>query len=99
QLTQLNRPPREELPPDTWDPRDPANVSPFVAYLATEHCPIHGREVFVQGGGVHLFQPFVIVDRIEEECRWTVEELEARAGRFQDVVFDYGHPLGSRHES
>src|SRR5262245_33674070 len=26
-----------------WSPLDPENVSPFVGYLATEHCPINGR--------------------------------------------------------
>jgi hypothetical protein len=73
---------------------DPANVSPFVAYLATEDCPIHGRVFFVQGGGIFLFEPFTIVDRIEKEGRWTVEELRVQAPKFQEVKFDYGHPLG-----
>src|SRR5438552_855400 len=41
-----------------FDEMDPANVSPFVAYLATADCPIKGRVFFVAGGGVHLFQPF-----------------------------------------
>ncbi len=51
---------------------DPANVSPFVAYLATEGCPINGRVFFVMGGQVHLFQPWAIIDKIERTAggRW-----------------------------
>jgi NAD(P)-dependent dehydrogenase (short-subunit alcohol dehydrogenase family) len=81
-----------------WSPLDPANVSPFVAYLATEKCPINGRVFFVMGGQVHLFQPWVIVDSIAKDGKWTVEELEGQAARFQDYAFDYGHPMGGRIE-
>jgi NAD(P)-dependent dehydrogenase (short-subunit alcohol dehydrogenase family) len=83
-----------EAPEDEWSPTDPTNVSPFVAYLATEDCPINGRVFFVQGGEVCLFQPFVVVDRIEKHGRWTVEELQREAPRFHDHRFDYGHRIG-----
>ncbi len=83
----------EEAPEDHWTPMHPGNVSPFVAYLATEDCPIHGRVFFVVGGQVHLFQPFAIVDKIEKDGRWTVEELQREAGRLQDVQFDLGNPF------
>jgi NAD(P)-dependent dehydrogenase (short-subunit alcohol dehydrogenase family) len=76
-------------------PMDPANVPPFVAYLGTESCPITGRVFFVVGGQVHLFQPFAIIDKIEKEGRWTVEELQAEAGRLADVPFDLGNPFGA----
>jgi NAD(P)-dependent dehydrogenase (short-subunit alcohol dehydrogenase family) len=80
-------------PPDEgFDAMDPANVSPFVAYLATAACPIKGRIFFVAGGGVHLFQPFAIVDGISKDGRWTVEELAAKAARLADVPFDLGQP-------
>jgi NAD(P)-dependent dehydrogenase (short-subunit alcohol dehydrogenase family) len=84
----------DELPKDEWSSLDPSNISPFVAYLATEDCPIHGRVFFVQGGEVCLFQPFVVVDRIEKGGRWTIEELQLEAPRFQEIEFDYGHPIG-----
>ena len=73
---------------------DPANVSPFVAYLATEECPINGRCFFVMGGEVHLFQPFAIVDKVEKKGRWTVAELEQEAARLADVPFQLNSPLG-----
>ena len=71
---------------------DPANVSPFVAYLSTEDCPINGRAFFVIGGQVHLFQPWAIVDHIETDGRWTVERLQVEAARLADVEFHLGMP-------
>jgi NAD(P)-dependent dehydrogenase (short-subunit alcohol dehydrogenase family) len=85
----------EETPTeDVWSPRHPANISPFVAYLSTEACPIHGRVFLVGGGEVSLFQPFTVVDGISKEGLWTVEELAEEAGRFNDYKFDLGHPYG-----
>jgi NAD(P)-dependent dehydrogenase (short-subunit alcohol dehydrogenase family) len=75
-----------------WSPMDPANISPFVAYLATADCPINGRVFLVQGGEVHLFQPFAIVDKIEKQGKWTVEELQKEAAHFQDVQFHLNNP-------
>jgi NAD(P)-dependent dehydrogenase (short-subunit alcohol dehydrogenase family) len=72
---------------------DPANISPFVAYLSTEHCPINGRVFFVVGGEVHLFQPFAIIDKIETDGRWTVEDLELQAARLAHVPFELGNPF------
>ena len=72
-----NRPQPKE---GEFNPTDPGNVSPFVAYLATEDCPIKGRVFYVSGGDVSLFQPFSLVDNIHKDGRWTVEELEKEAG-------------------
>jgi NAD(P)-dependent dehydrogenase (short-subunit alcohol dehydrogenase family) len=74
-------------------PLDAANISPFVAYLSTEECPINGRVFFVMGYQVHLFQPFAIIDKIEKDGRWTVAELEQRAARFADVPFNLNIPF------
>jgi NAD(P)-dependent dehydrogenase (short-subunit alcohol dehydrogenase family) len=85
--------PQEAPPDDKWTPMHPRNVSPFVAYLSTESCPIHGRVFFVQGGDVFLFKPFSIVDQISKEGFWSVEELQKEAGKFAEVELDLGHPL------
>ncbi len=79
-------------PDEGFDPMDPANVSPFVAYLATADCPIQGRIFFVAGGGIHLFQPFAIIDSVTKDGKWTVEELATQAARLADVPFDLGQP-------
>jgi NAD(P)-dependent dehydrogenase (short-subunit alcohol dehydrogenase family) len=79
-----------------WSPLDPENISPFVAYLATEDCPINGRVFLVIGGEVALFQPWVVVDGIKKDGKWTIEELAAEGPRFQEHTFDYGHGIGAR---
>ncbi len=79
-------------PAEGFDAWDPANVAPFVAYLATADCPIRGRIFYVAGGGIHLFQPFAIIDSITKEGRWTVQELATEAARLADVPFNVGRP-------
>ena len=61
---------------DVFDVWDPANVSPLVAYLATESCPANGKVFFVQGGKVQKFQPWTLSESIDKQDRWTVAELE-----------------------
>ena len=75
-----------------FDAFDPANVSPFVAYLATADCPIAGSVFFVFGSEVRLFQPWSIVDKITTDGRWSVADLQRDAARFADVKFDLGKP-------
>jgi NAD(P)-dependent dehydrogenase (short-subunit alcohol dehydrogenase family) len=81
-----------ESPGEGWSPTGPENIAPFVAYLATEDCPIHGRIFLVAGGTVRLFQPFSIIDAIEKEGLWSVSELKAEAARFADVPFNINNP-------
>ena len=76
-----------------FDAMDAGNISPFVAYLATETCPINGRAFLVYGGQVHLFQPWAIIDRIEKDGRWTIEELAEQGARFADVPFQLNDPF------
>ena len=81
-----------EGPAEVSGEYDPANVSPFVAYLATRDCPIKGRVFFVRGGEVHLFQPWAVVDVVTTEGRWTVAGLEKEAARLADVEFALNRP-------
>jgi NAD(P)-dependent dehydrogenase (short-subunit alcohol dehydrogenase family) len=64
---------------DVWDP---GNISPLVAYLATENCPLTGKTFFVQGGRVALFQGWTMAESIDKDDRWTVSELENEMKRF-----------------
>ena len=59
---------------DVWNP---ANISPLVAYLATEGCEAQGKVFFVQGGTVKLFQGWTMTEGIEKNDRWTVAELQS----------------------
>ncbi len=85
----------EEQPDDQWTAMDPSNISPFVAYLSTESCPIHGRVFLVFGGEVFLFKPFSVVDQISKSGTWTVEELQEQAAKFQDVDFALVDPFAA----
>src|SRR5579884_4027871 len=73
-LADIVGPPQDASAFDVWDP---ANVSPLVAYLATEDCPANGRVFFVQGGKVQLMQNWTMAEAIEGDHRWTVQELQA----------------------
>jgi NAD(P)-dependent dehydrogenase (short-subunit alcohol dehydrogenase family) len=67
--------------PGAFDVWNPANVSPFVAYLATADCPFTGETFFVQGGMVQRVQSWTLAETIDKGDRWTVAELaQAAAG-------------------
>jgi NAD(P)-dependent dehydrogenase (short-subunit alcohol dehydrogenase family) len=74
-LGDIVKAPKDPAAFDVWDP---ANISPLVAYLSTESCPLTGKVLFVQGGQVRLFQPWTMTDTLEKDDRWTVAELAAR---------------------
>ncbi len=63
---------------DTWDPD---NVSPLVAYLATETCPATGRVFFIQGGVIRNFQNWTMTETLEKPDRWTLPELQEMMAR------------------
>jgi NAD(P)-dependent dehydrogenase (short-subunit alcohol dehydrogenase family) len=64
--------PKDAAKFDTWDP---ANISPLVAALAMEGCPITGKVFFVQGGTVRLFQNWTMTTTLEKDDRWAVTDL------------------------
>jgi hypothetical protein len=66
---------------DRFDIWDPANVSPLVAYLASESCPFNGATFFIHGGTVRLLEPWRMGEGIERDARWTIDELGTELGR------------------
>jgi NAD(P)-dependent dehydrogenase (short-subunit alcohol dehydrogenase family) len=66
--------PEDEARFDVWNP---ANVSPLVAWLATEHCPASGKVFFVQGGVIRLFQNWTMTETLEKGDRFSIEDIEA----------------------
>jgi NAD(P)-dependent dehydrogenase (short-subunit alcohol dehydrogenase family) len=75
-LSEAVKPPEEGF--DVWDP---ANVSPFVAYLASPLCTFTGETFTVQGGRVQRVQSWTGAQRIDKDDRWTVAELAAAAAQ------------------
>jgi NAD(P)-dependent dehydrogenase (short-subunit alcohol dehydrogenase family) len=70
---------RINAPEEGFDRWDPANVSPFVAYLATPECTITGECFMVSGGKVQRAQSWSPAEVIEKDDRWTIAELAAKA--------------------
>jgi NAD(P)-dependent dehydrogenase (short-subunit alcohol dehydrogenase family) len=77
-LSEVVKVPENEATFDAWAP---ANVSPFVAYLATESCEINGEAFLVQGGVVQRFAPWTLSEKIDKGDRWTVSELAGEAAK------------------
>jgi NAD(P)-dependent dehydrogenase (short-subunit alcohol dehydrogenase family) len=76
-----------------FDRMDPANVAPFVVYLASDRCTMTGRCFVVYGGMVTLVEPWKATATIEQEGKWTLDDLVAR-GPELDVPFDSNNPFG-----
>jgi NAD(P)-dependent dehydrogenase (short-subunit alcohol dehydrogenase family) len=71
--------------PGAFDVWDPANISPLVAYLATEGATETGKMFFVQGGAIRLFQPWTMTETIDKGDRWTVAELAEEMGKLSQT--------------
>jgi NAD(P)-dependent dehydrogenase (short-subunit alcohol dehydrogenase family) len=56
----------------------PANISPLVAYLATEKCPTTGKVYAVQGGAISALSGWHDADTIETDGQWLIDDIAAR---------------------
>jgi NAD(P)-dependent dehydrogenase (short-subunit alcohol dehydrogenase family) len=56
----------------------PANISPLVAYLATEKCPITGKVYAVQGGAISALSGWHDTDTIETDGAWLIDDIASR---------------------
>jgi len=61
----------------SFDPWDPANISPLVAYLASAECAFNGETFLVQGGSVALVESWARGAGVDRDSKWTVGELSA----------------------
>jgi NAD(P)-dependent dehydrogenase (short-subunit alcohol dehydrogenase family) len=66
--------------PGRFDVWDPANISPLVAWLATESSAATGKVFFVQGGTVRLMTGWTMAEGIEHDDRLTIEQIEKEIG-------------------
>jgi len=79
--------------PNAFDPWDPANISPLVAYLATADCPFTGQVFSVFGDEIGQYQSWTIAHMLKNDGRrWTVEELAAAAKELP-LKIDVRRPL------
>jgi NAD(P)-dependent dehydrogenase (short-subunit alcohol dehydrogenase family) len=56
----------------------PANISPLVAYLATDKCPITGKVYAVQGGAISALSGWHDTETIETDGPWQIDDIAGR---------------------
>lgn len=56
----------------------PANISPLVAYLASDKCPVTGKVYAVQGGAISALAGWHDVETIETDGAWRIDDIAAR---------------------
>jgi NAD(P)-dependent dehydrogenase (short-subunit alcohol dehydrogenase family) len=67
-----------EVAEGEFDAFSPANISPLVAYLASEKCALTGKVFAVQGGAISELAGWHDVKVIETEGPWTIDDIAAR---------------------
>jgi NAD(P)-dependent dehydrogenase (short-subunit alcohol dehydrogenase family) len=66
-------------PEGSFDPLDPENVAPLVAYLCSDQAAqITGQVFGITGGLVQLYQGWTPVAQLEKDDRWAPKELADR---------------------
>jgi NAD(P)-dependent dehydrogenase (short-subunit alcohol dehydrogenase family) len=65
-----------------FDAFSPANISPLVAYLATEKCPHNGKVFGVQGGSIQELLGWRTGRTIETDGPWTIDEIAERTAEW-----------------
>ncbi|UOZ10244.1 SDR family oxidoreductase [Amycolatopsis sp. WQ 127309] len=63
---------------DEFDAFSPANISPLVAYLASEKCALTGKVFAVQGGAISELAGWHDVKVIETEGPWGIDDIATR---------------------
>lgn len=53
----------------------PANISPLVAYLSTEKCPLTGQVFAVQGGSLQRLQGWTVTHTVETDDPWSLDAV------------------------
>ena len=76
-LGEMFKPPED---PTAFDPLDPRHVSPLVAWLASEDCPLTGALFAVQGGSIRRMTGWQLGEALTTDGDWTIEAIAAQLG-------------------
>jgi NAD(P)-dependent dehydrogenase (short-subunit alcohol dehydrogenase family) len=76
-LGEMFKPPED---PTAFDPLDPRHVSPLVAWLASEECPLTGALFAVQGGSIQRMIGWQLTEAATTDGDWTIEGIAAQLG-------------------
>jgi len=66
--------------PGAFDPFHPKHVSPLVAWLVSEDCPLSGQLFGVQGGAIQKLSGWQVGDGITTDGDWTIDNIAAQLG-------------------
>jgi NAD(P)-dependent dehydrogenase (short-subunit alcohol dehydrogenase family) len=66
---------------DAFDPFNPRHVSPLVAWLATEDCPVSGQLFAVQGGSIQPMRGWELGEPLTTDGDWTIDQIAAQLER------------------
>jgi NAD(P)-dependent dehydrogenase (short-subunit alcohol dehydrogenase family) len=66
--------------PEAFDAFHPKHVSPLVAWLVSEDCPVTGQMFAVQGGSIQRMAGWTVGDRITTDGDWTIDNIAAQLG-------------------
>lgn len=69
-----------EVPEGEFDPFAPEHISPLVAYLATEKCPLTGKVFAVQGGAIQELSGWSVARTVETDGPWTLDNIAGELG-------------------
>lgn len=73
--TRLTSDPRATTPGDGFRDKDPAQVSPLVAWLLAEDCPVTGQVYAVHGREVHRYTGWTAAENAHADADWTVDSV------------------------
>jgi hypothetical protein len=69
-----------------FDEMAPENISPLVAYLASDKAQdISGHVFSTRGGKLELLQPWQLANSMDIGKRWTVEEIDRKIRELGDL--------------
>jgi NAD(P)-dependent dehydrogenase (short-subunit alcohol dehydrogenase family) len=66
--------------PNAFDAFHPKHVSPLVAWLVSEDCPLTGQMFAVQGGSIQKMNGWTVGDGITTDGDWTIDNIAAQLG-------------------
>jgi NAD(P)-dependent dehydrogenase (short-subunit alcohol dehydrogenase family) len=66
--------------PNAFDAFNPKHVSPLVAWLISDECPLTGQLFAVQGGSIQKMSGWTVGDAITTDGDWTIDNIAAQLG-------------------
>ncbi|MCU1372884.1 MAG: short-chain dehydrogenase [Actinomycetia bacterium] len=78
--------------PAAFDVFDPANVSPFVAFLGSEACQFSGHVFGVIGGKVARYDGFTEAEAVDVGRRWELDEIAAAVASWTTAIPEIPEP-------